>query len=335
MKKLLHRRCVHSLTAQHSGDGQRLLLRALLHVPHADVEVCSVNGTPNAARVAAEARAAGGDAGAAAAAATAAGHNSGTNGGAQPAANGTPDDADGGGRSGDGNGGAGAADELPPAAAPPPGTCGPAGCYTHSVEVVLRAADGALLACSSSCCGVGYDALQAQYCPAVAAALLAARLGGGAGVLCEHDVQALLGRAVAAAGDGGDSDGSEHGGKGGEEAAGEAAAALLGVLRDGAAAAGLPSLARVLVAASGGALALGPNHVVRGAAVGGRMRPGACSAARERSATRYASPGYRGKGQDTNALLWLNEGVGTQARRYEPSGSSWAPYLVPRPPLLD
>ncbi|GFR49081.1 hypothetical protein Agub_g11109, partial [Astrephomene gubernaculifera] len=192
VKQLLHRRAIHSLTIQHSADGQRALLRSFIHLPpppppptsssnphqhhhhphpqqHAGdgapeqqtrlekekekdkaaaaraaqtPEICSCfGGTPNAAYIAAAAIAARGPS------------SPPSNGNATP----TP--------------------TTPAqhffASTTPAGTCDPPERYTHVVQVLLRTSDWSLLACSSSCCGVGYDALHSQLCPGVAAVMLA------------------------------------------------------------------------------------------------------------------------------------------------------------------
>ncbi|GIM07216.1 hypothetical protein Vretimale_11423, partial [Volvox reticuliferus] len=256
VKQLLHRRCVHSLTAQHSKDGERVLLRGFVHVPHDDLEVCSCNGTPNAARVVR------------------------TTGAARPAAH--PDGASsetGAGAIAAASGAASGCDGSAAAGLAAPGTCGPPDKFTHIVEVIVSTADGSLQSCSSSCCGVGYDALHSQLCPAVAAVLLAARVARGGEVLCEHDLSTL---SAAAAGAGNSTgrmatevptqpskmEAVTHGSFSQAGSASAVAADSAGGERDGSCfwtphdlGFGPIPVARVLAAASGGALVLGPNYV--------------------------------------------------------------------------
>ncbi|GLC48237.1 hypothetical protein PLESTB_000073900 [Pleodorina starrii] len=280
VKKLLHRRCVHSLTVQHSKDGERALLRAFLHVPHDDIEVCSCNGTPTAARVAA-----------AAAAAAATNHRpaGGGRSGANPDGTGSETAAAGGSTagageaqdSGSGDGGVAAAELAAP------GTCGPPERSTHVVEVLLDTEHWALQSCSSSCCGVGYDVLHSQLCPAVAAVVLAARMGSGAEVLCEHDLGSLTAAAAAVdrrspAPPAGTEAGPGSATGGPEAAAGRSGAAAAGGGEQLSSCAwappelglGPPPVARVLAAVSGGALVLGPNYVDPPAPLAASTLPG-------------------------------------------------------------
>ena len=305
MKKLLAARgALHSLTATASSDGARLLLRGMLYVPPQlaaeGVEVCSCNGTPNAARVAAAVAAApgagraaaarggggrgreGGGAGGAAAAASGATARARAGGSEQEGGGtgtGTGTGADGPGAGSGLGAGAGCSPGSPLQALP--GTCGPPERYTHCVEVLLRADDLGLVAASSSCCGTGYDALQSQLCPGVAAVMLAARLGRGQAVACDADVRQLAAAALAAAtGDKATATGSadqaaaaagggapDHSGVGATADGGVERLAGLGLFGETAAAAAAggggrsPALARLLVAAGGGAVAVGPGHV--------------------------------------------------------------------------
>ncbi|EFJ52249.1 hypothetical protein VOLCADRAFT_87230 [Volvox carteri f. nagariensis] len=286
VKNLLHSRCVHSLTAQHSKDGERVLLRGFLHVPHDDVEICSCNGTPTAAHVSRAAAAANnrsaGTTGGGRTPANPDGPNIETSGGAAAlSAHGVP--------SGDGDGAA-------PVGLAAPGTCGPPERSTHVVEVLLSCGDWSLLACSSSCCGVGYDPLHSQLCPAVAAVLLAARVAGGADVLCEHDLSVLAAAARKVmpqqATEAGVAEDSANGS--GTDATPGAAAGAAGQGPpggSGTAAAnghegfcswppeelgfGPPPVARTLVSLSGGALVLGPTYVDPPAPLAPSVLPGA------------------------------------------------------------
>lgn len=120
-----------------------------------------------------------------------------------------------------------------------------------------------MISCSSSCCGVGYDALQSQLCPVVAAVALAARVGGGAAVLCEYDMKTLgqklgsrpVATAAAACVATAPCRGADIGGCG--VAVADAAASIAaGSLEVSG------CVARFLSAASGALWVLGPNHVV-------------------------------------------------------------------------
>ncbi|GIL52810.1 hypothetical protein Vafri_8581 [Volvox africanus] len=278
VKQLLHRRCVHSLTAQHSKDGERVLLRGFLHVPHDDLEVCSCNGTPNAARVVR------------------------TAGDARPAAKnpGGVDSEAGGDATAATSGSASGCDAAAAAAGlAAPGTCGPPDRFTHVVEVIVSTEDWSLQSCSSSCCGVGYDALHSQLCPAVAAVLLAVRVARGGEVLCEHDLRSLSSAAAAAAGSarrmateapqqqqqqqpsptmeavthGSASQAGSVSGAAADSATGEAGGVCFWTPHD--LGFGATPVARVLAAVSGGALVLGPNYVDPPPPLAASILPGA------------------------------------------------------------
>ncbi|KXZ54478.1 hypothetical protein GPECTOR_4g543 [Gonium pectorale] len=227
---------VNSLSAQHSADGERVLLRAFLRIHHDDLEPCSCNGTNNAARVA---RAAASD------------PRRRSEGTAGAAADARPTAAAAGAADG-GEGAAGAGSTAAGTACVAPGTCGPAERYGHVVEVLLRTDDWSLAACSSSCCGVGYDALHSQLCPAVAAVLLAARMEGGGAVLCEQDMGRLATAAQGEAPEGAAAASTAAAGQGNGIGAGGGAPAF---------SSGPLTVGRLLSAASRGMLVLGPNHV--------------------------------------------------------------------------